>query len=223
MFEQCVPARPVSKDEYKREEAALRVDLINAQYDLRLEPFPVLLLVNGDFQGGCDDVVDLLHEWMDARYMLTSVFESPTDEESQRPRFWRYWRALPPDGRIGVFLGAWTLRAIADRALGHCDDADFARRIDHVRRFERMLVEDGALVLKFWIHAPDRRTPEGRKKRKRAPVLSVSAATERPTGASTTTPRRRDRSRSATCARRRPRSRRGCSWTAPTSGTATSS
>jgi len=169
MFEQCVPARPVSKDEYKREEAALRVDLINAQYDLRLEPFPVLLLVNGDFQGGCDDVVDLLHEWMDARYMLTSVFESPTDEESQRPRFWRYWRALPPDGRIGVFLGAWTLRAIADRALGHCDDADFARRIDHVRRFERMLVEDGALVLKFWIHAPDRRTPEGRKKRKRAP------------------------------------------------------
>jgi len=162
MFEQCAPARPVSKEEYKREEPGLRVDLINAQYDLRLAPFPVLLLVNGDFRTGADEIVDRMHAWMDARYMLTSVFESPTDEESQRPRFWRYWHALPPKGRIGVFLGAWTLRTIADRALERCDDAEFARRIGHVRRFERMLVEDGALLLKFWIHAQG----GGGKKRK---------------------------------------------------------
>ncbi len=151
MSDDSAHGQPVSREDYKRAESQLRVELINAQYDLRDAPFPVLVLVNGDASKGCDEVVDLLHEWMDARYLDTRVLEAPTNEERERPRFWRYWRALPPKGRIGIFLGAWTRRAIDDRASNAIGDESFARQIAEARLFERTLVEDGVLIVKFWL------------------------------------------------------------------------
>ena len=50
-----------------------------------------------------------LHEVHYARYVDTQAFEEATEEESQRPRFWRYWMGLPPKGRTAIFYGGLTL------------------------------------------------------------------------------------------------------------------
>jgi polyphosphate:AMP phosphotransferase len=161
----------VSKPDYEERVPQLRVDLLNAQFDLREAPFPVIAIVAGDDQAGCNEIVNLLHEWMDARFLPTHVLRPPSDEESERPPLWRTWRRLPRRGEIGLFAGGWVLSAIGARLRGEIDDAEVERRLEHVERFERALVDDGALLLKFYLHLPRkelRRRLEKAKKRPKA-------------------------------------------------------
>ena len=65
---------------------------------------------------------------------------------------WRYWRALPPKGRIGILFGAWHTDPIVNRVMGRTDDAQLELAMEEIVRFERMLVDEGALILKFWFH-----------------------------------------------------------------------
>jgi polyphosphate:AMP phosphotransferase len=132
------------------------VELINAQYELQNADFPVIVLIGADDRIATDDLIDTLNEWMDARYIDTRWFGRRSEEESQRPHFWRYWRELPPRGRIGVFAGAWATNPIVEQLFGRQDKKDFSRRLEHIRRFEQTLVDDGALLLKFWLHLPEK-------------------------------------------------------------------
>ena len=156
---------PVLTDEEIAERIpALRVDLVNAQFDLRTADFSVLVLVGGDDRLGANDAVQRMHEWMDARHIDTNIFRAPSADELARPRFWRYWRVLPPHGRIGVYLGAWAIVAVGQRARGVLDEAGFELRIKHIRQFERQLADDGTLVLKYWVHLPREKLQERMEK-----------------------------------------------------------
>jgi polyphosphate:AMP phosphotransferase len=169
MLEESEGRHKISKKEYHEQEPQLRVDLLNAQYDFRHADFPVLIVFGGDDRPACDEMVDLLHEWMDARYMDTCVFLEPTDEERARPRLWRYWRALPAAGRIGLYLGGWTERAILARVLREIDDDRLEHRLDANKMFERTLADNGALLLKFWFHLPKKEHKKRLKKAKADP------------------------------------------------------
>jgi polyphosphate:AMP phosphotransferase len=89
---------------------------------------------------------------MDTRWIVTCAFGDPSDEELERPEYWRYWRALPPNGRIGLFLSSWYSRPILDRVHGRIDRNAFEERLSRIVEFEQMLADDGALILKFWMH-----------------------------------------------------------------------
>src|ERR1035437_6436847 len=89
---------------------------------------------------------------MDPRFIETHGMGEPSDEEMERPMMWRFWRALPPKGRIGVFLGSWYTWPILNHVMGHTKTADLDQSLERARRMERMLVDEGALVLKFWMH-----------------------------------------------------------------------
>ncbi len=173
LFESAEVGHEISKKRFQEELPPLRVDLLNAQFDLKDAEFSVVLLLVGDDRLGCDEVLDRLHEWMDARFLDTHVFLGPTTEEAERPRAWRYFQALPPKGRIGVFLGAWPACAIDDRLRDAIDDAGLAERIAKIQRFERSLVDDGALLLKFWLHLPKKKLEKRIKKAKKDPELAA--------------------------------------------------
>ncbi len=68
---------------------------------------PILLLVSGVEGGGRGETANTLNEWMDPRHIRTFAFGPRTPEETARPMAWRYWRALPPRGKIGIFVNAW--------------------------------------------------------------------------------------------------------------------
>ncbi|MDX1564250.1 MAG: polyphosphate:AMP phosphotransferase [Phycisphaeraceae bacterium] len=144
----------VSKAEFNRREPELRYALLQAQFALQKADFPVLVVVTGDDRWGCNALIDRLHEWLDARRLRTEVFLELREDQLQRPPWWRYWVNLPKRGQIGLFMGAWPLRAIAHRISGRIDDAGFETRLVHARTFEKMQVDDGALVLKYWLHQP---------------------------------------------------------------------
>ena len=146
--------RRLSKKQYARQRDRLRVDLVNAQFDLRQENKPVVLLIAGDDRIGINEVVHLLHEWMDARYLDTRIAFEPTSEERQRPPFWRFWNGLPASGRIGLFVGGWAAEPIRSRLAREFDDDGFNTWLGHAARFEQMLAADGTLILKLWLHLP---------------------------------------------------------------------
>jgi polyphosphate:AMP phosphotransferase len=153
MFESAEIGHKVSKADYRKEEPVLRAALLEAQYRLLEHAgFPVVVLVNGVDGAGKGETVNLLNEWMDPRHVRTEAFGARLPEESDRPEMWRFWQVLPPKGHIGILFGSWYTDPILGRVMRHTKRAGFQHRLERIRHFERMLVAEGALVLKFWFH-----------------------------------------------------------------------
>jgi polyphosphate:AMP phosphotransferase len=153
MFESAELGHKISKADYKREVPVLREELLNVQMELNeLSSFQVIILVGGLDGAGRGATVNLLNEWMDPRFIHTHGMGEPTDEELDRPMMWRFWRALPPKGKIGVFLGSWYTWPILNRVYDKTKDAELVQSLDRAQKLEKMLVDEGALVIKFWFH-----------------------------------------------------------------------
>lgn len=152
MFRTAELGRKVSKDDFAELAPALRIEMLELQYRLRNCPFPAIVVFAGVDGAGKSESVNLLNEWMDPRWIESHAYGEPSDEERERPEFWRYWRDLPGKGRIGLFLSSWYSAPVLDRAHGRIGDSDLDERLREVAAFEKMLADDGALILKFWMH-----------------------------------------------------------------------
>ncbi|HEC16463.1 MAG TPA: polyphosphate:AMP phosphotransferase [Sedimenticola sp.] len=153
MFRTAELGRKISKAEFKKREILLRQELLQAQQALRQDGgFPVIIVFAGVDGAGKGATVNLLNEWMDPRWLVTRAYGEPSQEERERPEFWRYWRDLPPNGRIGLFLSCWYSKPVLDRVYGNISEAEFDERLDRIAAFEKALTDDGALILKFWMH-----------------------------------------------------------------------
>ena len=165
MFESAELGHELTKARYKKIAPKLRADLLDTQYELAKNGrFPVVILISGVRGAGKGETVNLLNEWMDPRHIHTHAFDHPSDEESDRPPMWRFWRVLPPKGRIGILFGSWYTAPIIERVFRQTKDVDLAAAIDRINQFEQMLADEGALILKFWFHLSKKR----QKKRLRA-------------------------------------------------------
>lgn len=153
MFESAELGHRIAKRDYAEQEPLLRSQLLLLQYQLleRAE-FPVLIVIGGVDGAGKGETLNMLHAWMDPRHIQTTAFGDLSDEERDRPPMWRYWRALPPKGRIGILFGAWHSNPILGRVAGEIGENAFSRALERIVRFERMLVDEGTLLLKFWFH-----------------------------------------------------------------------
>ncbi len=153
MFESAELGHTIDKRTFRTEVPKLRAELLDAQFEvLQKKAFPVVILISGVDGSGKGETINLLYSWMDPRHISTLAFSAPTDEERERPTMWRFWRALPPKGRLGVFAGSWYSTPIADTISGKLHRPDLEQRLDDINRFEAMLINEGALVLKFWFH-----------------------------------------------------------------------
>ncbi|HEY3180167.1 MAG TPA: polyphosphate:AMP phosphotransferase [Casimicrobiaceae bacterium] len=153
MLESAEVGHAISKAAYAQREPRLRSALLNAQFDLsQSKKGPVLLIISGVEGGGRSETANKLTEWMDPRHIRVMAFGERACEELTRPPAWRYWRALPPKGRIGIFLNAWYTEIVAARIEGTIDKTGFEFYLQETRSFERMLFDEGFILLKFWIH-----------------------------------------------------------------------
>lgn len=173
MFESAELGHKIDKDVYDKEVPALREALLEAQFNLaKAANFQVIILVGGMDGAGRGETVNLLNEWMDPRYIQTHGMGEPSDEELDRPMMWRFWRELPPKGRIGVFLGSWYTWPILNRVSGISSTADLDQSLERAKRLEKMLHADGAVIIKFWLHLSKE------KQEKRLNTLEKNPATK---------------------------------------------
>ncbi len=153
MFEASEVGHEITKAHYEKALPKLREELLDAQYALSKNgKFPVIVVIGGVDGAGKGETVNVLNEWMDPRHIHTVAFAPPSDEEVQRPRMWRYFLSLPPRGSIGILFGSWYTDPMVDRVAGRTRRAELDASIQEINRFEQMLTDEGALVLKFWFH-----------------------------------------------------------------------
>jgi polyphosphate:AMP phosphotransferase len=169
-------SKKLSKEEYEKEVDTLRVELLNAQFDLREANFSLLILLTGIDRLAVEETFDLLHEWLDARYVDSNACLDPTEEELERPFLWRYARMLPLDGRVGIFLDAWVKELVGGRVLGAIGDDTFERRLNDVTVFSRVLADDGNVPLRFFFDLSKKDLEKRVKKAKKDPAKEWRAS-----------------------------------------------
>jgi len=152
MFEVAEIGRKVSKEDYKLQVPELRAQLLNAQHELSETKSASIVIISGIDAAGRGDTINTLSEWLDPRGFETISLDEATDEERERPYFWRFWRKMPARGRMGVFFGGWYADTIEQLAYRDINEAAFHENMTQIRRFENMLAKDDILTLKIWLH-----------------------------------------------------------------------
>ncbi len=153
MFETAEVGHKLDRADYEKEVPKLREALLDAQYTLfERGRFQAIALLAGLGGGGRSETANRLNEWLDPRHVHTHAFDRRNDLERERPPAWRYWLALPPRGKLAVFLNAWYHELLVLRTAGRIDDGDLHRLLQEIRHFETMLADEGALLVKIWFH-----------------------------------------------------------------------
>ena len=146
-----IPAPRLSKKIYEDRVPALREKLVQLQVRLKAAPTKVLLIFAGEEGGGRGEVINTLSAWLDPRGMETVAFREPSDEERERPVMWRFWRCLPAYGRLGIFAGSWYTELLRAQAGDAPKPTHIERHIGHIRAFEKLLSDNGTLIIKIWL------------------------------------------------------------------------
>jgi polyphosphate:AMP phosphotransferase len=153
MFESAELGHRVAKSTYEKRMPTVRYELLEAQLQvLAKAEFPVVVVLSGEDGSGRGDLVNRLLEWMDPRHVRVQSIGTPVDGEVDRPWMWRFWQTLPPKGKTTLYFGGWYADPIRERAYGRIRGSELARQMAENSRFERMLVDEGALVVKLWLH-----------------------------------------------------------------------
>lgn len=152
MFESAEVGRSIDKKDYEKRVDALRTGLLKAQHALAATERRLIVLVGGVEGGGKTEVARRLVDWMDARGLQVEAYGEKSDEENERPEYWRYWRTLPPAGHGAILVGSWYTRPIVQRALKDIGRAKLEASLDRVVSFEAMLARENTVIVKLWLH-----------------------------------------------------------------------
>lgn len=179
MFETAELGRKISKADFAEQEPQLHAQLLTLQRRLRDLNVPVVIVISGVEGAGKGGVVNRLNTWFDSRGVRTNAFWELSDEERERPRYWRFWRALPERGSIGLMLGSWYTEPIVEHAFERSDVDKFEHELQHIVEFEQLLIDDGALIIKLWFHITkaeqERRVEQDIEEQIASPQLSTFA------------------------------------------------
>ena len=171
MFESAELNHKVDRNTFDEAMPQLREELLNAQFDLvESKAFPVIILIAGADGAGKAEAVNELNAVLDTHHVSTIAMGPPTEEARERPPLWRFWRALPPKGTIGIFFGSWYSEPLRKQILGENKLADLQESLESINRLEKMLSDEGALILKFWFHLSKKEQKQRLKKLKKDPT-----------------------------------------------------
>jgi len=173
MFELAEIGNSLSKEEHKKQEQELRPALIEAQQEMKKQKkFAVIVIIGGVEGAGKTETVNFLSSWLDPRGVEVNAFGPLSEEEKERPRLYRFWRALPPKGKIGIFFGSWYTDPIVARAFKTIKKVEFVNQLQQINSFESHLHDEGVLIIKFWLHLSKKAQIRRHKKLSKDPKKS---------------------------------------------------
>lgn len=112
----------------------------------------LLVVIQGMDAAGKDGTVKHVFEGMNPEAIHATAFKEPTSEELAHDFLWRIERALPRRGQIGVFNRSHYEDVVATRVRGTVPESVWRPRFRSIAEFERELVEEGTVVVKFFLH-----------------------------------------------------------------------
>jgi polyphosphate:AMP phosphotransferase len=154
VLHEALSGRRLTKLEYGHELPKLQDQLLDAQFELRKSRArAVAAIVTGIPGAGRSEVVNELLGWLDPKFVTVYGFPEPNEVDRQRPPLWRYWRVMPPKGRMTILHAGWygDFLSASVREPGR-EAAVVRREVERIRRLEHMLVADGVTVVKLHLH-----------------------------------------------------------------------
>ncbi len=122
---------------------------------MRVSGSRIVLLFEGRDAAGKGGAIKRITEYLNPRVARIVALPSPTERERGQWYFQRYVEHLPAAGEIVLFDRSWYNRAGVEHVLGFCTPAEYRRFLHQCPIFERLLVEDGILLLKYWFSVSD--------------------------------------------------------------------
>jgi polyphosphate kinase 2 len=130
----------------------------------------VLVIFEGRDTAGKGGAISAVADAMSPRQCRVVALSKPTDAERTQWYFQRYVAHLPSAGQIVLFDRSWYNRAGVERVMGWCTDDEYARFLKQAPVFERMLVDDGILLFKYWLTVDQARQEERFRERLEDPL-----------------------------------------------------
>ena len=149
------PKRACPKQAYEAELLRLQAELVKLQEWVRAERQRLVVIFEGRDAAGKGGSIKRVTEYLNARVARIVALPAPTERERTQWYFQRYVGNLPAAGEIVLFDRSWYNRAGVERVMGFCTDEEYHRFLHQCPTFERMLVEDGVLLRKYWFSVSD--------------------------------------------------------------------
>lgn len=141
----------VKKKEYERRLEELQVELKNLAAWLQHTARRMVVIFEGRDTAGKGGAISAITEHLNPRQVRVAALARPTDREKTQWYFQRYVAHLPSAGELVLFDRSWYNRAGVEHVMGFCSQDEYERFLAQAPAFERMLVEDGVLLHKYWL------------------------------------------------------------------------
>ncbi|WP_420031428.1 polyphosphate kinase 2 [Streptomyces sp. cg28] len=143
-------ATKLRRQEYERDKRLLQIELLKLQKHVRDRGLRVVVVCEGRDAAGKGGTIKRFTERLNPRGARVVALEKPTDREAGQWYFQRYVSQLPAAGEIVFFDRSWYNRAGVEPVMGFCTPAEHRHFLDQAPLFERMLTDDGIVLVKFW-------------------------------------------------------------------------
>jgi len=144
-------SQSLEKDDYKTKLKSLQGRLYQLQHHAQLSGLSTVLVFEGQDAAGKGGAIRRLVQGLDAQQYQVIPIAAPSKEELAHHYLWRFWRHLPQRGRVTIFDRSWYGRVLVERIEGFAKAPEWQRAYEEINEFEKQLVENNYLVLKFWI------------------------------------------------------------------------
>ena len=145
----------LGKKTYEAELKDLQAQLVDMQAWVQSTGARVIVIFEGRDAAGKGSTIKRITEYLNPRVTRIVALPSPTEREKTQWYFQRYIAHLPAQGEIVLMDRSWYNRAGVEHVMGYCTSAEYHRFLHQVPIFERMLVEDGIILLKYWFSVSD--------------------------------------------------------------------
>lgn len=144
--------KQLSEQEYKEKLKKYQLRLLNHQLRLRETKRSVVVVLEGPDAAGKGGAIKRIVERLDPRLVRVYSIIKPTPEEFRHHYMWRFWTKLPSYGEIAIFDRSWYGRVLVERVEGFATDVEWKRAYREINEFERQLADDGAIIVKLYLH-----------------------------------------------------------------------
>jgi len=141
-----------SKGVYVEELADLQLELLHYQRILKESKRTLIFVFEGPDAAGKGGVIKRLAEKLDPRQVRVYSIIKPTPEEMNHPYLWRFWTKIPQSGEIAVVDRSWYGRLMVERVEKFATEDEWSRAYDEINNFEKYLTDNGAILMKFYLH-----------------------------------------------------------------------
>jgi AMP-polyphosphate phosphotransferase len=152
MLELVDLSKQLPKKGYKDLFRSLQIQLSAAQREAHEAGIPVIVVFEGWEAAGKGSVINRLVQRLDPRGFKVHPISAPNDEEKHRPFLWRFATRMPERGRMAIFDRSWYGRVLVERVEKIIPKNEWRQAYEEILQFERQMTDDGAVIVKFWMH-----------------------------------------------------------------------